>query len=168
MTWLQQLDQRVAWLLKWIVLLCFFGLFLLLGFGIVQRSVPTLSISGYEELIDLLFVWLGFAGTAALWREGALYRVGAFDNIWSPRFKRGISLVIHALMLSLLWVLVVYGSDFAFNAGETTPFLQVNKLYWYLAIPLNSMLMTVYSLVAMRRLWQDPTYVEHQEMSTLG
>lgn len=168
MTWLQQLDQRVAWLLKWTVLLCFFGLFLLLGFGIVQRSFPDFSISGYEELIDLLFVWLGFAGTAAMWREGALYRVGAFDNIWSPRVKRGIALLIHLLMLSLLWVLVVYGSDFALNAGETTPFLQVNKIYWYVAIPLNSVIMTVYSLVAMLRLWQDPAYVEHQEMSTLG
>ena len=165
---LQQLDQRVAWSLKWIVLLCFFGLFALLAFGIVQRSFPDLSISGYEELIDLLFVWLAFAGTAALWREGALYRVGAFDNIWRPGIKRGISLLIHLLMLSLLWVLVVYGYDFAVNAGETTPFLQVNKLYWYIAIPVNSALMTVYSLVSMRRLWQDPKYVEHQEMSTLG
>jgi TRAP-type C4-dicarboxylate transport system permease small subunit len=168
MTWLQQLDQRVAWLLKWVVLLCFFGLFVLLAFGIVQRSFPDFSISGYEELIDLLFVWLGFAGTAALWREGALYRVGAFDNLWSPGVRRCISLLIHVLMLSLLWVLVVYGYNFAVNAGETTPFLQVNKLYWYMAIPINSALMTVYSLAAMHRLWQNPAYAEHQEMSTLG
>jgi TRAP-type C4-dicarboxylate transport system permease small subunit len=150
------------------VLLCFFGLFVLLAFGIIQRSFPDISISGYEELIDLLFIWMAFAGTAALWREGALYRVGAFDNIWSSGIKRAIAFLIHILMLALLWVLVVYGYDFAANAGETTPFLQVNKIYWYIAIPLNSVLMTVYSLLAMKRLWCDPTFVEHQEMSTLG
>ena len=165
---LHQLDQGVAWLLKWIVLLCFFGLFLLLGFGVIQRSFPALNISGYEELIDLLFVWLGFAGTAALWREGALYRVGAFDKIWSVGMRRAISFIIHLLMLSLLWVLVVVGTDFTLNAGETTPFLQANKIYWYMSIPSTSLVMTAYSFVAIYRLWKDPAYVEHQEMSTLG
>jgi TRAP-type C4-dicarboxylate transport system permease small subunit len=101
-----QLDKTIARFLKWTVIACFFGLFLLLAFGIVQRSFPAISVSGYDELIDLLFVWLTFAGTAALWREGSLYRVGAFDKIWSPALKRLISIAIHVAMLFLLWILV--------------------------------------------------------------
>ena len=92
MTYLIQLDKTIAHLLKWTVIACFLGLFLLLGFRIIQRSVPAISVSGYDELIDLLFIWLTFAGTAALWREGSLYRVGAFDKIWSPGLRRFISI----------------------------------------------------------------------------
>ena len=68
MTFLILLDKTIAHLLKWTVIACFFGLFLLLGFGIIQRSFPAISVSGYDELIDLLFIWLTFAGTAALWQ----------------------------------------------------------------------------------------------------
>jgi TRAP-type C4-dicarboxylate transport system permease small subunit len=168
MTYLIQLDKTVARLLKWTVIACFFGLFLLLAFGIVQRSFPAISVSGYDELIDLLFVWLTFAGTAALWREGSLYRVGAFDKIWSPALRRLVSIAIHVAMLFLLWILVYYGADFGFNSGETTPYLQANKIYWYVAIPLNALLMSVYSIVAILRILRNPDFVEHQEISTLG
>ena len=168
MTYLIQLDKTVARLLKLTVIACFFGLFLLLAFGIVQRSFPAISVSGYDELIDLLFVWLTFAGTAALWREGSLYRVGAFDKIWSPSLRRLISIAIHVAMLFLLWILVYYGADFGFNSGETTPYLQANKIYWYVAIPLNALLMSVYSFIAILRILRNPDFVEHQEISTLG
>jgi TRAP-type C4-dicarboxylate transport system permease small subunit len=168
MTFLIQLDKTIAHLLKWTVIACFFGLFFLLGFGIVQRSFPSISVSGYDELIDLLFVWLTFAGTAALWREGSLYRVGAFDKIWRPGLKRLISIGIHLSMLFLLWILVYFGADFGFNSGETTPYLQVNKIYWYVAIPSTALLMSVYSFVAIFKICKNPDFVEHQEISTLG
>jgi TRAP-type C4-dicarboxylate transport system permease small subunit len=168
MTYLLQLDKTIAHFLKWTVIACFFGLFLLLVFGIVQRSFPAISVSGYDELIDLLFVWLTFSGTAALWREGSLYRVGAFDKIWSLALRRLISIAIHVAMLFLLWILVYFGTDFGFNSGETTPYLQANKIYWYVAIPLNALLMSAYSIVAILRIFRNPDFVEHQEISTLG
>jgi TRAP-type C4-dicarboxylate transport system permease small subunit len=71
-------------------------------------------------------------------------------------------------MLFLLWILVYYGADFGFNSGETTPYLQANKIYWYVAIPLNALLMSVYSIVAILRISLNPDFVEHQEISTLG
>jgi TRAP-type C4-dicarboxylate transport system permease small subunit len=97
--------------------------------------------------------------------------VGAFDKIWSPALRRLISIAIHVAMLFLLWILVYYGADFGFNSGETTPYLQANKIYWYVAIPLNALLMSVYSIVAILRILRilrNPAFVEHQEISTLG
>jgi hypothetical protein len=36
------------------------------------------------------------------------------------------------------------------------------------AIPLNALLMSVYSIVAILRILRNPDFVEHQEISTLG
>ena len=44
-------------------------------------------------------------------------------------------------------VLVVYGREFMAMAGETTPFLRLDKGWWYAAIPVTGALMAIYSLV---------------------
>jgi TRAP-type C4-dicarboxylate transport system permease small subunit len=71
-------------------------------------------------------------------------------------------------MIALCWVLVFKGSEFALMAGEITPFLQINKIYWYAAIPFCGCFMAVYSLISLARLLMDPSFEEHQEVITLG
>jgi TRAP-type C4-dicarboxylate transport system permease small subunit len=54
-----------------------------------------------------------------------------------------------------LWVFVVKGWEFAAQSGETTPFLQVDKIWWYAAVPVSGLVMTGYHLAALWRLWKD-------------
>jgi TRAP-type C4-dicarboxylate transport system permease small subunit len=54
-------------------------------------------------------------------------------------------------MLALAAVLALKGWDFLIESGETTPFLQVDKAYWYAAIPFCGAVMCIYSLVALWR-----------------
>jgi hypothetical protein len=42
-------------------------------------------------------------------------------------------------MLLLLWILLIYGTYFGLHLRETTPYIQANKIYWYVAIPLNAL-----------------------------
>ena len=162
------LDHWIASFLKWSVIACFFGLFVLMISGVLQRFIPEIKISGYEEMIEFLFVWMTYLGATAMWREGMLYRVGAFDNVFSKSVKRGLGVIIHLFMIALCWVLIFNGSDFALSAGEITPFLQLNKIYWYAAIPICGCFMAVYSLISLVRLLIDPSFEEHQEVITLG
>jgi TRAP-type C4-dicarboxylate transport system permease small subunit len=60
---LRRLDQAVALTCRWTVLACFLGLFLLLSLGIVQRLLPLVKLSGYDELVELLFIWMTFIGS---------------------------------------------------------------------------------------------------------
>lgn len=142
--------------MRWFVVACLVGLFFLLVLGIVQRSVPALKLPGHDELIELLFVWLTFVGAAALWRERGLYRVEALDRVLSPGLRRLVALFVNVLLLVLLWVFVFKGWEFASQAGETTPFLQADKIWWYAAIPVSGLIMTVYHLGALWRLLRDP------------
>ena len=100
------LDHWIASFLKWSVIAGFFGLFVLMISGVLQRFIPEIKISGYEEMIEFLFVWMTYLGATAMWREGMLYRVGAFDNVFSKSVKRGLGVIIHLFMIALCWVLI--------------------------------------------------------------
>jgi TRAP-type C4-dicarboxylate transport system permease small subunit len=151
-----RVDAFVAATLRWFVVGCMLGLFALLTLGIVQRSVPAIKLPGHDELIELLFAWLTFMGTAALWREGSLYRVGALDRLLPSAARRAVAIAINLILLTLLWMFVIKGWEFASQSGETTPFLQVDKIWWYAAIPVSGLIMTAYHLAALWRLLRDP------------
>jgi TRAP-type C4-dicarboxylate transport system permease small subunit len=145
------LDRLVATGCRWIVTGCFAGLFVLLSAGILQRLLPFIRIPGYDELVELLFAWMVFAGALALWREGTLYRVDLIERLLPAAGRRALSIVAQAAMLAIAWLLAWKGADFAIQAGETTPFLQANKISWYAAIPVCGALMVCYSLAALWR-----------------
>ena len=164
---LARLDRAVALACRWSVITCFLGLFLLLSLGIAQRMVPQVKLSGYDELVELLFIWMTFIGSLALWREGALYRVEAIDHLLDGRARQALAIVTHLAMLALAAIFAVMGRDFMLAAGETTPFLQIDKVYWYAAIPVCGALMCVYSVAALWRALKGDIR-SREEIVTLG
>lgn len=161
------LDRCVAVSCRWSVIGCFLGLFLLLFLGIVQRLVPQVKLSGYDELVELLFIWMTFIGSLALWREGALYRVEAVEPLLGRRARQALAVVTHLAMLALAAVFAVKGWDFMREAGETTPFLQIDKSYWYAAIPVCGAMMSIYSMAALWRALRGDLQ-SREEIVTLG
>jgi TRAP-type C4-dicarboxylate transport system permease small subunit len=164
---LARLDRAVAAGCRWAVIVCFLGLFVLLSLGILQRTLPLIKLSGYDELIELLFIWMTFIGSLALWREGTLYRVEALDRLLRPRARRVLAVLTNIAMLALAAILALKGWDFMREAGETTPFLQIDKVYWYAAIPVCGTLMSVYSAAGMWRAFRGEL-VAADDVVTLG
>jgi TRAP-type C4-dicarboxylate transport system permease small subunit len=162
---LLSLDRAVALCCRWLVIGCFVGLFLLLWLGILQRTFPSIKLSGYDELIEFLFVWMTFIGSVALWREGSLYRVDVLERLLSGRARQALAIAIHLVMLATVAMIAYEGLGFALHAGETTPFLQVDKSYWYAAIPISGALMSLYSVAALWRAFRGD--VESSGESTL-
>jgi len=140
-------DRIVAALCKGGAIACLLGLFVLLGAAIILRLVPLFTIQGYDEIVELLFIWLVMLTTLALWREGSLYRVVLFEDLLPVAARRWLEVGLHVVMFGFALVLVVYGREFMEMSGETTPFLRLDKGWWYAAIPLTAALMAVYSLV---------------------
>ena len=146
-----RLDRTVATACRWGVNACFLGLFVLLSMGILQRLLPVFKVPGYDELVELLFIWMTFLGALALWREGTLYKVDLLERALGPTGRRVLTSLIQLSMLAIAAILSYAGWDFLRQSGETTPFLQVDKMWWYAAIPVCGSLMCVYSLVALWR-----------------
>ena len=166
---LRRLDDVVARTCRWTVIACFLGLFLLLSLGVVQRLLPLIKLTGYDELIELLFIWMTFVGSVALWREGALYRVEAIDRLLKPGAGRQALAILTSLaMLALAAILTLKGTTFLLDSGETTPFLRIDKAYWYAAIPFCGALMSIYSLAALWRALRGELASPSDNNVTLG
>lgn len=148
---LARADRAIAGTCRWGVCACFLGLFVLLSLGILQRMLPLFKVPGYDELVELLFIWMTFLGALALWREGTLYRVDLLERMLDASGRRVLESLIHLSMLAIAAILSWAGWDFLRQSGETTPFLQVDKMWWYAAIPVCGTLMCVYSVVAVWR-----------------
>ncbi|WP_340109022.1 TRAP transporter small permease [Pikeienuella sp. HZG-20] len=151
MTLLKSLDRLVFLICKWGVILGLAALFLLLGANVLTRTIPFITLAGYDEIVELLFAWMTFLGAVALWREGGLYKVAVVAQSAPRPLRRVIDLLIRALMLILALAMAVKGAEFVRYSGETTPFLRLDKAYWYAAVPTAGALMTVYSVVALVR-----------------
>lgn len=148
---LRALDHLVGQVCKWGAIACLSGLFVLLLVAVVVRMVPALSFSGYDEIVELLFAWLVFLGALALWREGALYRVTVIEDALPRVARRVVVLFTRALMLMVALVMTVMGHAFMRDAGEITPFLGLDKTYWYVAVPLTGAIMSVYGIAGLWR-----------------
>lgn len=146
-------DALVAGLCRWGVVGGLLGLFALLLLAVVVRFAPFFPISGYDELVELLVVWLTMLGAVALWREGALYRVTLVEAALPPRLRRAVLVAQQLLMLAFALLLLVWGLEFLLLAGETTPFLGADKSWWYAALPGPGVLMVAYSLAGLWRAW---------------
>ncbi|WP_144300135.1 TRAP transporter small permease [Elioraea rosea] len=157
---LRALDRAVGHACKWGAVACLLGLFLLLLVAVVGRMVPALSISGYDEIIEWLFAWMIFLGALALWREGALYRVTVIEAALPGPARRVLAVFTRSLMLLLALVMTVMGHAFVRDAGEITPFLGLDKTWWYMVVPLTGAIMTLYAVAGLWRALTTPPEAE--------
>jgi TRAP-type C4-dicarboxylate transport system permease small subunit len=147
----KSLDLFLARIFKVTAIGCFVGLFVLLALGVIVRTFPIIAISGYDEIVELLFAWMTFITTVALWREGSLYRVTVIEDALPTQYQPALEVLIQVCMLAFALILVVYGWRFVDMSSETTPFLRIDRIYWYSSLPICGAFMTVYSVVGLWR-----------------
>lgn len=152
MAMLAALDRAVGHICRWGVVLAMLGLFSLLLLGVIGRSVPLLSISGYDEIVELLVVWLTMLGAVALWREGALYRVASLEAALPPGLRRTLALLQQVIMLGFALILAWWGTVFLVDSAEVAPFLGLDRAWWYAALPAAGVPMALYSLGGLWRI----------------
>lgn len=157
---LRGLDRTVFLACKSGAIACFLALFMLLGLAIILRLAPLFTIPGYDEIVEWLFIWLVMLTSLALWREGSLYRVVMFEEMLPPAGRKLLEIAINLAMLAFAVTLALYGFDFMRMSGETTPFLRLDKAWWYAAIPLCSALMALYSLAWLWRVIRGEAALE--------
>ena len=157
------LDSWIARLLRWGIVASIVGCLILLALGVVGRLVISLNVSGYHEIVEILFAWGTYLGATMLWRERALLRVDFVLLLLPAAFSWALSVVIELCMLSFAAMMVYYGWDFATGIVELTPFLQANKVYWYLAIPVCGAIMSAYSVGVLYDLVRNPFVASHAQ-----
>src|SRR5690606_36927603 len=106
---LKNSDRMIGCLTKYLSIALLIALLLLLGLSVLLRLLPLFTISGYDEVVELLFIWLVVLTTVALWREGALYRVSMFESMLPLKGRVVLAVITNLAMLGLALILAYYG-----------------------------------------------------------
>ena len=149
---LSTIDNLVVFVIRWLATVALVAMLILLALGVFVRIMPVFSMSGYDEIVELLFAWTVFLGAVVLWRDNDLFRVEIFASALSPPFKRLHAIIVNLLALAFAIVVSIQGWLFALQSIEVTGFLMVSKTPWYLSLPVASSIMVIYSLVNLLRL----------------
>jgi TRAP-type C4-dicarboxylate transport system permease small subunit len=143
------LDRAILAAIRWGAIASLLFILGLLSLGVFVRAVPIFSMSGYDEIIELLMAWLTFLGAAALWRQGTLFRVELLELMLPPAGARWTTRIVKLIMLAFALIFTIQGWDFTSGALETVPFLAVSKQGWYAAMPVAGLLMTIYAVIGL-------------------
>ena len=153
---LTRFDQGLGDALRKITLSNFTALLFLLSAVVFVRFVPVASLGWSDEIIEWVFAWMIFLGSAALWRENEHFRVE-----WLPQKLKGraagkwLGILNEMISIFFIAVLTYYGAILTVSAHDRSPILELPKHLWYLCIPLAGVIMIGYSLRNLFRLWRS-------------
>jgi TRAP-type C4-dicarboxylate transport system permease small subunit len=111
--------------------------------GVFTRHVMQDQVRWSEELARLLLVWISFLGGAIAYIDDKHLGVDLFVS-------RVAAIFCHLLVLGFgLFVMGVGGTRIVmdrFDSGQLLPALQLNRAWFYLAIPVSGWLISLFAV----------------------
>lgn len=118
---------------------------------VVLRYIFGLSLIFTEELARYLMVWIVFLGGALAVKDDSHIRINVLVQRLSPRLGRLVRITAHGLTMLLLVVLTVEGTKILpRQLDQMCITIDTSMFYFYLAIPVGSILMIIFMLPRIR------------------
>jgi TRAP-type C4-dicarboxylate transport system permease small subunit len=146
--WAAGLDLALATALRWLCIVCMFVLVVLVSALVLIRFFPIISLGWADEIVELIFAWMVFLGTAAVWRSNEHITIDFIPQaLAGTRAGRVLEAVVCLLILAFLAVFTWQGWLLTLQAvGNRTPILELPKPAWYVVVPMSGVVMIGYTL----------------------
>ena len=149
------LDQIIGWVLA--ILMGIMTLDVL--WGVFTRYVMDHQSPWSEEVARYLLIWIGILGAAYAAGQKLHLAIDLLPTKLKGKQKHWLDIVINTLIvLFSVSVLLIGGVRYVFitfKLGQTSPALQIPMGYVYLVIPLAGLLVILYKLNDIRKLWKE-------------
>ena len=140
-------DRFLAIIMRWLTLVCFVALLILLSGVVFVRFVPITSLGWTDEIVEWAFAWMVFIGAAILWRNNEHFRVQWLPDKLSGRVSgKVLAIAVEILSMIFLGIMTYYGMKLTVAAHDRSPILELPRHIWYLCIPLAGITMIGYSV----------------------
>ena len=155
---LKRVDKIILGTLKAITITGFVLLTLLVSANVFVRFFPVASLHWFDEIIELLYAYLVFYGSAALWISHEHFGVGDWieKRISNIRMRYVYRMTIELLVLCFALIFFYYSLRLTMLARDVTNVFAIPKRVLYSCLPVSGAIMIVYSIrniaVAMIRL----------------
>lgn len=142
----ESLLGAVDGLVRWVVVSALLLMTGVLFFNSIGRSVLNVSFVGGPALGRLLVIWLTFLGAYLAVRSGSHITVDVLQRLLTPRAVKRLSIPIGlfgaATTAYITWLSAMFTWT-RFSAGQIDPMLEIPSGFFYLPVPLGSLLMTL-------------------------
>lgn len=141
-------DHAIVATLKWLCIVLFALLTVLLSLNIAIRFVPLFSMHWFDEIVELIYAALVFYGAAAVWASGGHFSVGDWISGLLPgeRMRAAYRLLVELLCVLFLAIFLWYSTQLVLRASELSTVFQIPKSVMYACMPIASAIMLFYSL----------------------
>ena len=108
-------------------------------YQVITRFLLNQPATWSEPLVRTLLVWMAYLGMCGAMRVGALVSVDVLYRLCRGRVRRVLEGLITLATLSLLLILVWYGTDLALRVRfQNLAGLEIPVIWAYAAIPVGS------------------------------
>jgi TRAP-type C4-dicarboxylate transport system permease small subunit len=146
---LGKVDALVTAILKWLTIVLFLALTLIVTANVLLRIFPITSLHWTDEIVEMCFAGLVFYGAAGVWMVKGHFSVGDWIGKFAKneRARNGYRLLLELITLGFVAIFFKYSLDLTLRARETTSVFQISKKIIYSCMPISSLVMIAYSLV---------------------
>ena len=123
---------------------------------VVLRYLFKHSLIFTEELSRYLMVWIVFLGSALAVRDGSHIHINFLTKRFDPRIRAWFRLSAHILTILFLVFIVVEGIKILpQQLYQMCITINISLFYFYLAIPVGSILMIIFLLPILKDIWKE-------------
>lgn len=121
--------------------------------GVASRYLLGNQARWSEELARLLMVWLAMLGAALAYLQQKHLGVDVLMRLLHPDAQRVAQVFAHFIVFMFSAAVLAYGGfdlvSQRWAAGQFLPALGINKGWFYLAIPISGVLLSIFSIEMM-------------------
>ena len=136
--------------LGWVAIAVFLVLVIDVLLGVFTRKILGDQVRWTEELARFLLVWIAFLGGAIAYLDDKHLGVDLLVDRIDPSARRVTRVVTHGLVFAFaLLVMGVGGTKLVidrFDSGQVLSALQINKAWFYLAVPASGYVISMFAL----------------------
>ena len=145
---LKSIDRVILKTLKAITITSFVFLTLLISANVFVRFVPIVSLHWFDEIIELLYAYLVFYGSAALWISHEHFGMGDWieKRISNIRMRYVYRMTIELLVLCFALIFFYYSLRLTMLARDVTNVFAIPKRVLYSCLPVSGAIMVLYSI----------------------
>ena len=145
---LKAADRIIMKSLKAITITSFLLLTLLISANVFIRFVPIASLHWFDEIIELLYAYLVFYGSAALWISREHFGVGDWleKRIDNPRIRTVYQISTGLLVMGFVLIFFYFSLKLTLMAQDVTNVFAIPKKILYSCLPISGAVMIIYSI----------------------
>jgi TRAP-type transport system small permease protein len=146
---LKWMDKGILALLKALTIVCFVLLTILVTASVVVRFFPVVSLHWFDEIIEMLYAYLVFYGSAALWITREHFSVGDWIGktvIKNVRIEHFYRMILEVLVFIFVFIFFWYSLRLTILAQDVTNVFAIPKRVLYSCLPVSGAIMMVYSI----------------------